>query len=47
MNSKTTDFDMSSIYNKDTIDININWLLGFIEGEVVFLHLEELLPILV
>jgi hypothetical protein len=24
MNSKRTDFDMSSIYNKDTIDININ-----------------------
>lgn len=24
MNSKRTDFDMSSIYNKDTINININ-----------------------
>ena len=41
MNSKRTDFDMSSIYNKDTIDININWLLGFIEGEGSFFALRR------
>ena len=41
MNSKRTDFDMSSIYNKDTINININWLLGFIEGEGSFFALRR------
>jgi len=41
MNSNRTDFDMSSIYNNGHIDININWLLGFIEGEGSFFALRR------
>lgn len=36
MNSYRSNFDMSSIYTKNNIDISGPWLLGFIEGEGSF-----------